>query len=68
MISCGQSENGNEIRQTVSSHSFYIAPDDVQHGDELFCTYPACNEGQGVKFCYCVYCKAPVAKRNFRIR
>jgi hypothetical protein len=42
-------------------------PKDVKHGQELFCSYAACRDG-GVKFCYCMHCRIPVAKRNFRIR
>ena len=47
--------------------AFLLISENVQHGDELKCSYPACAE-QGVKFCWCSYCKAPVARRNFRVR
>jgi hypothetical protein len=33
----------------------------------LICSYPECV-AQGVKFCFCIYCGIPVAKRNFRQR
>jgi hypothetical protein len=37
------------------------------HGTELYCSYFACRNA-GIKFRYCVYCKLPVAKRNFAKR
>jgi hypothetical protein len=40
---------------------------DIQHGDELYCTHQGCRD-QGVKFLYCSFCNKPVAKRNFRVR
>jgi hypothetical protein len=39
-------------------------PETVKHGEDLVCSFPTCRNA-GVKFRYCVYCKAPVAKRNF---
>lgn len=47
--------------------AYFIIPDGIEHGDELVCSYPACRQA-GVKFRYCVDCKVPVAKRNFRNR
>jgi hypothetical protein len=44
-----------------------VIPQDVQHGQELICSYPACRES-GVKFCFCKHCHIPVAKHNFRSR
>ena len=31
------------------------------------CSYPTCRDG-GIKFRYCLLCRIPVAKRNFRLR
>ena len=47
--------------------AYFIIPDGIEHGDELMCSYPACRQA-GVKFRYCLQCKVPVAKRNFRNR
>ena len=47
--------------------AYFVIPEDSEHGDELMCTYPACRNA-GVKFRYCLHCKVPVAKRNFRNR
>jgi hypothetical protein len=47
--------------------SYFIIPDNIQHGDELECSFPACRSA-GAKFRYCLHCKVPVAKRNFRNR
>lgn len=46
---------------------YFVVPDNIEHGDELMCSYQACRQA-GVKFRYCLYCKVPVAKRNFRNR
>ena len=48
-------------------NAHFRIPEDIKHGDELICSFPACRDG-GVKFCYCAHCRIPVAKRNFRIR
>lgn len=47
--------------------AYFVIPDGIEHGDELMCSYPACRSA-GVKFRYCLHCKVPVAKRNFRNR
>ena len=47
--------------------AYFVVPDGIEHGDELMCSYPACRQA-GVKFRYCLHCKVPVAKRNFRNR
>lgn len=47
--------------------AYFVIPDGIEHGDELICSYPACRQA-GVKFRYCIDCKVPVAKRNFRNR
>jgi hypothetical protein len=47
--------------------AYFVIPDGIEHGDELVCSFPACRQA-GVKFRYCVDCKVPVAKRNFRNR
>jgi hypothetical protein len=44
-----------------------MIPDDVTHGQDLVCSYPACRDS-GVKFRYCLFCRVPVARRNFRLR
>ena len=58
-------------RGMPSDHQFaqahFVVPPNIQHGDELVCSYPACRDA-GVKFCFCTHCRIPVAKRNFRIR
>lgn len=38
-----------------------------KHGKELVCSFPQCRDS-GIKFCYCAYCRVPVARRNFRLR
>jgi hypothetical protein len=45
----------------------FIIPSDVVHGQDLVCSYPACRDS-GVKFRYCIHCRVPVAKRNFKLR
>jgi len=47
--------------------AYFVIPDDIKHGTELLCSYFACRNA-GIKFRYCVYCKLPVAKRNFAKR
>jgi hypothetical protein len=53
------------------AHNFktahFVIPPTIQHGDELVCSFPACRSA-GAKFRYCLHCKVPVAKRNFRNR
>ena len=47
--------------------AYFVIPNGIEHGDELLCSYPACRQA-GVKFRYCLQCRVPVAKRNFRNR
>lgn len=47
--------------------AYFVISKGVKHGDDVVCSHPACRNA-GVKFRYCSYCKAPVAKRNFRRR
>lgn len=47
--------------------AYFVVPHDIDHGDNLLCSYPACRN-EGIKFCYCAHCGIPVAKRNFRQR
>jgi hypothetical protein len=47
--------------------AYFVIPEDIKHGTELYCSYFACRNA-GIKFRYCVYCKLPVAKRNFAKR
>lgn len=58
-------------RGMPSDHNFrtahFIIPRDIQHGQDLVCSYPACRD-LGVKFRYCLFCRVPVAKRNFCLR
>jgi len=48
-------------------NAHFVIPSDVQHGEELICSYEACRHG-GIKFRYCATCSLPVAKRNFNQR
>ncbi len=47
--------------------AYFVIAEDSKHGENLVCSYYACRNG-GVKFRYCAYCMAPVAKRNFSRR
>jgi len=47
--------------------AYFTIPDDLDHGADLYCSYPACRT-EGCKFRYCATCKAPAARRNFRKR
>ncbi len=47
--------------------AYFVIPENVQHGEELICSYFACRNA-GIKFRYCTHCRVPVAKRNFRKR
>jgi len=47
--------------------AYFVIPEEVEHGEELICSYYSCRN-VGIKFRYCVHCKVPVAKRNFRKR
>lgn len=47
--------------------AYFVINNGVQHGEDVVCSHPACRNA-GVKFRYCSFCKAPVAKRNFRRR
>lgn len=47
--------------------AYFIISEDAKHGENLVCSYYACRNG-GIKFRYCAYCMAPVAKRNFSRR
>lgn len=50
-----------------SKTAYFDIPPTIQHGDEVLCSFPSCRSA-GVKFRYCLHCKVPVAKRNFRNR
>jgi hypothetical protein len=39
-------------------------PPNVKHGEGLVCSHEGCQR-KGIKFLYCIDCKAPVAKANF---
>lgn len=58
-------------RGMLADHNFktayFVIPDGIEHGDELMCSHPTCRQA-GVKFRYCLKCRVPVAKRNFRNR
>jgi hypothetical protein len=45
----------------------FEVPTNATHGMHLLCSYPACRS-TGVKFRYCLFCKKPVTKQNFRSR
>jgi len=47
--------------------AYFVISEDAMHGENLVCSYFACRNG-GIKFRYCAYCMAPVAKRNFSRR
>lgn len=47
--------------------AYFVIAEDAKHGENLVCSYYACRNG-GIKFRYCAYCMAPVAKRNFSRR
>jgi hypothetical protein len=47
--------------------AYFVVPNNIAHGENLICSYKDCA-ALGVKFCYCVHCGIPVAKRNFRQR
>ena len=47
--------------------AYFMIPPTIEHGDELLCSFPSCRSA-GAKFRYCLHCKLPVAKRNFRNR
>jgi hypothetical protein len=47
--------------------AYFVINKGIQHGEDVVCSHPACRNA-GVKFRYCSFCKAPVAKRNFRRR
>ncbi|KAG7360233.1 hypothetical protein IV203_035332 [Nitzschia inconspicua] len=47
--------------------AYFVVPHDIEHGKNLICSYPPCAD-LGVKFCFCVHCGIPVAKRNVRQR
>lgn len=47
--------------------AYFTIKKNEKHGRELVCSFPGCRDG-GVKFCYCNYCRVPVARRNFRLR
>jgi HSF-type DNA-binding len=48
----------------VKTAYFEVTPD-MSHGSDLVCSYPQCRNG-GVKFLYCKYCDAVIARRSFR--
>jgi hypothetical protein len=47
--------------------AYFVIPHDIKHGDDLVCSYPAC-QSKGVKFCFCTVCNMPAAKPCFRRR
>ncbi len=51
----------------VLQSAYFVIAEDAKHGENLVCSYYACRNG-GIKFRYCAYCMAPVAKRNFSRR
>ena len=51
----------------VIQSAYFVISEDAKHGENLVCSYYACRNG-GIKFRYCAYCMAPVAKRNFSRR
>merc|ERR1712194_139785 len=57
---------GAPLEHNPNTAYFVISPD-IKHGDELLCSFPSCK-GAGAKFRYCLYCRKPVAKGNFKNR
>lgn len=51
----------------IQQSAYFVISEDAKHGENLVCSYYACRNG-GIKFRYCAYCMAPVAKRNFSRR
>ena len=51
----------------ITQSAYFVISEDAKHGENLVCSYYACRNG-GIKFRYCAYCMAPVAKRNFSRR
>jgi hypothetical protein len=51
----------------VLQSAHFVIPENIFHGEELFCSHQTCRNG-GVKFRFCTVCQVPVAKRNFRQR
>jgi hypothetical protein len=51
----------------VNKTAHFLVPKDVVHGQDLVCSFPVCRD-TGVKFRFCLHCRIPVAKRNFRLR
>lgn len=51
----------------LSQSAHFVLPKNIKHGQDLVCSYAACRDG-GIKFRYCLYCRIPVSKRNFRLR
>jgi hypothetical protein len=45
--------------------AFFKIDSNTPHGADLVCSHPTCRDG-GIKFAYCKYCDAPIAKRSFR--
>lgn len=50
-----------------SMTAYFEIANEVTHGQHLYCSHPVCRAA-GVKFRYCLYCKKPVTKQNFRSR
>eukprot|EP00814_Leptocylindrus_danicus_P001366 CAMPEP_0116004296 /NCGR_PEP_ID=MMETSP0321-20121206/522_1 /TAXON_ID=163516 /ORGANISM="Leptocylindrus danicus var. danicus, Strain B650" /LENGTH=522 /DNA_ID=CAMNT_0003472579 /DNA_START=27 /DNA_END=1595 /DNA_ORIENTATION=+ len=55
---------GMPVDHNFETAYFELTPD-MEHGAELICSYDLCRNC-GIKFRYCKFCKAPVAKRNFQ--
>ena len=50
-----------------SKTAYFVLPKEPKHGYDLLCSHPSC-QNKGIRFVYCSYCDAPVAKRNFSTR
>lgn len=50
-----------------ASSAYLEVPMIVRHGQELICSYDKCK-ANGTKFRFCMQCRVPVAKKNFRKR
>jgi hypothetical protein len=55
------------VHFVVFQTACFELPTSATHGMHLLCSYPTCRSA-GVKFRYCLFCKKPVTKQNFRSR
>lgn len=66
-LHCSCPSNTHLCPSSSYKTAYFVISNGIQHGNDVVCSHPACRNA-GVKFRYCSFCKAPVAKRNFRRR